>query len=255
MGALVKSFGFGEQLVRVVERADEYWFVANDVCAALELANPRDVVAKLDNDERDDVGLADAIGRDQRTTIISEGGMYTIVLRSRDAVKPGTVAYRFRKWVTGEVLPALRREGRYELEPVANDELARQPEAPDEFDRERLNLQMVREARIVFGAAAARRIWALRGLPDLSAPEPPTLPAMIHAEQYRPVGDWMRDRVTMCSASRVRSMELYGDYVDWCRRQGVEPLSQIAFSRYLTSCGIGRAHSEVSWRTGIRLRT
>lgn len=87
------------------------WFCANDVCKAIGIAQPRDAVQKLDEDERDDVGISDAIGRLQQTTFISESGLYTLILRSQDAVTPGTPAHKFRKWVTSEVLPKLRKHG------------------------------------------------------------------------------------------------------------------------------------------------
>jgi len=89
------------------------WFCAKDVCAALEILNSRDAIAKLDDDERRDVGIPDAIGRYQPTSFISESGMYCLVLRSQDALEHGTTAYRFRKWVTAEVLPKLRKQGYY----------------------------------------------------------------------------------------------------------------------------------------------
>ena len=66
-------------------------------------------VAPLDPEERSKFLL----GRQGEATIISESGLYTLVLRTRDALTPGTAAHRFRKWVTGEVLPALRRTGSY----------------------------------------------------------------------------------------------------------------------------------------------
>ena len=96
------------------------WFVAMDVCRAIGVANHRDAVRKLDDDEKG-VGSTDTLGGEQDTTIISESGLYTLILRCRDAVTPGTSPYRFRKWVTGEVLPQIRRTGRYvrdELSPA-----------------------------------------------------------------------------------------------------------------------------------------
>lgn len=96
------------------------WFVAMDVCRAIGVANHRDAVRKLDDDEKG-VGSTDTLGGEQDTTIISESGLYTLILRCRDAVTPGTIPYRFRKWVTGEVLPQIRRTGRYvrdELSPA-----------------------------------------------------------------------------------------------------------------------------------------
>lgn len=88
------------------------WFVAMDVCRAIGIANHRDAVRKLDDDEKG-VGSTDTLGGEQETTIISESGLYTLILRCRDAVTPGTIPYRFRKWVTGEVLPQIRRTGSY----------------------------------------------------------------------------------------------------------------------------------------------
>ncbi|EAW8182530.1 Bro-N domain-containing protein [Salmonella enterica] len=94
------------------------WFVAMDVCRAIGIANHRDAVRKLDSDEKG-VGSTDTLGGEQETTIISESGLYTLILRCRDAVTPGTIPYRFRKWVTCEVLPQIRRTGRYVREELS----------------------------------------------------------------------------------------------------------------------------------------
>jgi prophage antirepressor-like protein len=93
---------------------DNPWFFAIDVCQAIGIANHRDAVRKLDDDEKG-VGLTDTLGGEQEATIISESGLYTLILRCRDAMKPGTVPYRFRKWVTGEVLPKIRHTGKYSV--------------------------------------------------------------------------------------------------------------------------------------------
>ena len=106
----IVSFNFVAQSVRVVMRGDEPWFVAADVCEALTIANHRDAVAKLDEDEKDGVGITDAIGREQETTVINESGLYSLILPSR---KPE--AKKFKKWVTSEILPALRKTGHYEI--------------------------------------------------------------------------------------------------------------------------------------------
>ena len=98
--------------VRVVLVGGDPWFVAADVCNAIGIINHRDAVGKLDEDEKG-VGSADTLGGKQEVTIVSESGLYTLILRCRDAVKQGTTAWRFRKWVTNEVLPALRKNGEY----------------------------------------------------------------------------------------------------------------------------------------------
>lgn len=102
------SYSFGGQEVRVVIRDGEPWFVAADVCAALGIRNSRDAVEPLDDDEKG-VGSTDTLGGKQRLSLVSEGGLYTIILRCRAATTRGTIAHRFRRWVTGELLPAIRK--------------------------------------------------------------------------------------------------------------------------------------------------
>lgn len=94
------------------------WFVAQDVCSALRIQNVTQALEKLDDDERYmfNIGHEHRAIFDSRVkeiNIISESGLYTLILRCRDAVTPGTIPYRFRKWVTGEVLPQIRRTGSY----------------------------------------------------------------------------------------------------------------------------------------------
>lgn len=109
MNALsVFSFQESHQ-VRVVLVGGDPWFVALDVIKALKLTNPTMALKSLDDDERAKFNL----GRQGETNIISESGLYTLILRCRDAVKQGTTAWRFRKWVTNEVLPAIRKTGVY----------------------------------------------------------------------------------------------------------------------------------------------
>jgi prophage antirepressor-like protein len=121
------SFSFDGIPIRVVMKDGEPWFVAVDVCRALGIKNSRDAVGTLDADEKG-VGLTDTPGGLQSLSAISESGLYTLILRCRDAVKPGTVAHRFRKWVTAEVLPVLRRGG--VVPPSAAEPPAEPPPVP-----------------------------------------------------------------------------------------------------------------------------
>lgn len=98
----------GEHLVRVVRTGErDPWFVAADVCRILEIKNARDAIGGLDADEKG-VATTDTLGGPQDMAIISESGLYALIFRSR---KPAAV--RFRKWVTQEVLPAIRTTGSY----------------------------------------------------------------------------------------------------------------------------------------------
>ena len=105
-------FHFENQSVRVLLLNNDPWFVAKDVCEALNLSNSRAVIKALDDDEKG-VSLIDTLGGAQQITVINESGLYTIILRCRSATKPGTIAHRFRKWVTGQVLPTIRKTGGY----------------------------------------------------------------------------------------------------------------------------------------------
>lgn len=94
--------------IRVVEKNNEPWFIAKDVCKALGLAQVSRAIQKLDEDEVTNSKVIDSIGREQKVNAISEAGMYSLVLVSR---KPEAKA--FKRWVTHEVLPAIRRTGGY----------------------------------------------------------------------------------------------------------------------------------------------
>lgn len=104
-----------ESAIRAVMLDGAPWFVASDVIKALQLTNATMSMKSLDDDERSKLNL----GRQGTANIISESGLYTLILRCRDAVTPGTTPYRFRKWVTGEVLPQIRRTGCYVREELS----------------------------------------------------------------------------------------------------------------------------------------
>lgn len=93
--------------VRIVMIDNEPWWVLADVCKVLEIVNNRNIAARLDEDEKG-VTLVDTLGGNQNMTIINESGLYSVILRSD---KPQ--ANPFRKWVTHDVLPSIRKTGGY----------------------------------------------------------------------------------------------------------------------------------------------
>jgi prophage antirepressor-like protein len=110
------TFKFGKKSIRVIDRNGEPWFVAKDVCDALHLTNSRKALTSLDEDEKDTVTLSYGTQGNPNHAVVSESGMYTLVLRCRDAVNKGSVPHQFRKWVTAEVLPSIRKHGEYKSE-------------------------------------------------------------------------------------------------------------------------------------------
>ena len=93
---------------RTIDRNGEPWFVLADVCRALEIGNTSDAAKRLDDDEKDALDIVDPIGRMQKTTIINEPGLYSLILRSRTSK-----AQAFKKWVTSVVLPQIRKTGSF----------------------------------------------------------------------------------------------------------------------------------------------
>lgn len=104
----ITPFNFNEHAVRVIQIEDAPWFVATDVAESLGYKSPKDAASYLDDDEKGSA-IVRTPGGDQKLTVINESGLYALVLRSR---KPE--ARKFAKWVTSEVLPAIRKTGKYE---------------------------------------------------------------------------------------------------------------------------------------------
>jgi prophage antirepressor-like protein len=103
----IQPFQFDGTDVRVVTRDGEPWFVAADVCSVLGIANARDAVGRLDDDEKG-VGTTDTLGGPQQVAIVNEHGVYALTFTSR---KPQAKA--FKRWITHEVIPSIRRTGSY----------------------------------------------------------------------------------------------------------------------------------------------
>ena len=99
--------------VRNVVIKGEPWFMGKDICQVLGIANHKDALGRLDEDERCGVGITDPLGRQQEATFINESGLYSLIMQSR---KPE--AKSFKKWVTSEVLPSIRKYGYY-ISPTA----------------------------------------------------------------------------------------------------------------------------------------
>lgn len=95
--------------IRTLDIDGDIWFVAGDVCKALELNNVSEALKRVDSDDISKAEVVDFAGRKQpNTNIINESGMYSLIFQSR---KEG--AKRFKKWVTSEVIPSIRKKGYY----------------------------------------------------------------------------------------------------------------------------------------------
>jgi anti-repressor protein len=112
-----KNEDFGS--VRALVINDEPWFVGKDVAEVLGYKNPNDALGKhVENEDKDTIAIRDSIGRNRNTPIINESGLYSLVLSSKlESAK------KFKRWVTSEVLPTLRKTGKYSINEMDGKEL------------------------------------------------------------------------------------------------------------------------------------
>jgi prophage antirepressor-like protein len=103
------TYGDDDKTVRVQVIGDKHWFCAKDVCDILDLKNSRDAISSLKNEQRANVGIPDT-RQTRHLTFISESGLNKLIFKSRTPA-----AEAFQDWVCEEVLPSIRKTGRYEL--------------------------------------------------------------------------------------------------------------------------------------------
>lgn len=138
---IFKNENFGE--VRTVLINDIPYFVGKDVAEILGYKNTRDALLKRvdEEDKRDGVTICDSIGREQKPVLINESGLYSLILSSK---MPN--AKKFKRWVTGEVLPQIRKTGNYSTMPKSYPEALRL--YADEVEkREKAELEMKKAIR------------------------------------------------------------------------------------------------------------
>jgi prophage antirepressor-like protein len=195
------QFRFEGSDVRVVFGADGApWWIGRDVCAVLGISNVSDALSGLAGDERrDGVGITDPIGRTQHAVAVNEPGLYRLIFQSR---KPA--AERFKRWLAHDVLPVLRRTGSYTPARVADDP-GFLPADTDEW------LSLVREARMTFGRAAARRLWRRSPLPEIASDSDELDPTERYCSEFL---EQCCD-VTGQGSDFVRSRDLINAAINW----------------------------------------
>lgn len=134
---IFKNPEFGE--IRTIEKDGEPWFVGKDVAAALGYERPtKAILDHVDDEDKDEVPIQDSIGRSQNTPIINESGLYSLVLSSKLPT-----AKKFKRWVTSEVIPSIRKHGAY----MTPDKLEEVLLKPDTLIQLAQNLKAEQEKR------------------------------------------------------------------------------------------------------------
>ena len=148
MANLIQHFVHAGHQIRVRGSDAEPSFCAKDVCRALGIVNHRNKVAALDSDEKFTAVVLSG-GQRRRMVFVTEPGLYSIILTCRESGIVGTAPYAFKRWVTHDVLPSIRRTQRYELQ--------LQIKAEYEAERERRLWNVVKNMDI--WCYNARRRW------------------------------------------------------------------------------------------------
>lgn len=141
---IFKNNEFGE--IRTVTKNNEPWFIATDVCSALDISNTSQALTRLDDDEKNTIILNEGIGNPNKS-IVSEYGLYNLILASRKKE-----AKKFKRWITHEVIPTIRKHGAYMTSEVIEKTLS----DPDYLIRLATNLKEEKAKRALAEAQIER---------------------------------------------------------------------------------------------------
>lgn len=196
----IQAFDFNERAVRCIMKDGEPWWVAKDVCDVLGIGNPTEALRPLDEDEKSTLRISEGDGGygGPERNIISESGLYTLILRSN---KPEARA--FRRWVTHEVLPTLRRTGVYGVD----ENLMRL------IKLSRGNVSKAFMERLVSKAAGFSEVHA--DLPEERRGDP-KLEALILR--------FVEEECEQAPEKKVSRQDFYRAFQRWCVRERVRPL-------------------------------
>ena len=255
----VIPFQYDDRQIRVVMDTDGApWWVAKDVCEILGIRDHHQAIEILDEDERGRYKIPTP-GGNQEAKCISESGLYTLILRSnKPEAKP------FRKWVTSEVLPSIRKTGAYCIPSAAPgcvkpDESRHMLDTAREFERTarifRASVIMAKTAgfkglqAVVRGNAVALKETGYNCLELLDAG---------HIQEYPALDEYVSERCYLAPDALVMPADLYRDYASWMRSKGFAPIGRNSFALELqtqyavTRKQVGAARQR--YFTGIALK-
>ncbi|TWD58108.1 BRO family protein [Agrobacterium vitis] len=231
----VLTFDFENHPVRAFERDGQEWFVAVDVCRCLGLENNRQALTRLPEDEKG-VTISDTLGGAQEMATVTEPGLYRLIFSS---TKPE--AERLKRFVFHEVLPKLRRTGRFAPEPVIDWDVARE------------QMAMVRETRLAHGKSAAAALWKELGLP---------MPWLVEAEKERDqatgimrhIHDFIDECIVKDPGAEVKASAVYSRYQQWSATNNAPYIMKSSFGKFMVKAGMEWRRSNGTIYTGARLK-
>ena len=210
----LQIFKYNGKEVRTIQKDGEPWWVLKDVCEVLGLSSPHKVFERLDDDEKGRNQIP-TLGGEQEMTVVNESGLYNVILRSdKPEAKP------FRKWVTSEVLPSIRKNGGY----IANQENL----TPE---------QIVANALIVAQNIISQKDKQIEQMKP-------------KAEFFDAVAD-SRTAISMNEVSKVLGIKGYGrnNLFEFLRNNGILDRWNVPYQRYI-DCGWFRVIEQIYTRQG-----
>lgn len=210
----LQIFNYNGNKVRTIQKDGEPWWVLKDICEVLGLSSPHKVFDRLDEDEKGRNQIP-THGGEQEMTVVNESGLYNVILRSdKPEAKP------FRKWVTSEVLPSIRKNGGY----IANQENL----TPE---------QIVANALIVAQNIISQKDKQIEQMKP-------------KAEFFDAVAD-SRTAISMNEVSKVLGIKGYGrnNLFEFLRNNGILDRWNVPYQRYI-DCGWFRVIEQKYTRQG-----
>lgn len=196
---------FGQ--IRTVDHNSEPWFIAKDVCEILDIRNVTDTVKRLDADEVTRFNLGGLSGE---MNIINEFGLYSLILGSRKKE-----AKAFKRWITHDVIPAIRKTGKYAVN-------------TEPYDPDKLTYSQLSEIATI-----------LKGCPKYKLPlicqlfQIPLIENSV-SFQNQTVDDFMSEFLQQYEQNLIMKQVLYGHYLRYCRKHKAVGVTDRSFSRYIT---------------------
>ena len=198
---------FGQ--IRTVDCNGEPWFIGKDVCEALEIKDTSKAISRLDDDEKGTTSIR-TLGGEQHVLTINEYGLYNIVLSSR---KPEAKA--FKRWITHDVIPAIRKTGKYAVN-------------AEPYDPDKLTYSQLSEIATI-----------LKGCPKYKLPlicqlfQIPLIENSV-SFQNQTIDDFMTEFLQQNKQNLIMKQVLYGHYLRYCRKHKAVGVTDRSFSRYIT---------------------
>ena len=224
----IQVFDFNERAVRCILKNGEPWWVAKDVCDVLGLGNPTEALRPLDEDEKSTLRISEGDGGHggPERNIISESGLYTLILRSN---KPEARA--FRRWVTHEVLPTLRRTGVYGVD----EDLLRLVE----LARGHVGRKVM--SRLVLKAAGLdRATWVQMEQMEQDIKKTRHLHRQrAEAEREALVRRFIEEECRLEPEAKVSRQGFYEAFLRWCQEERIDPVPPRAlFTRAINAASL-----------------